>query len=244
MKFAEVMHQTPEVASRIDHLLDAVPTVSAAWVRFLLTATESYRVFAALDNELFICDSPIDGPLLITSATSGEGRTSLALLLAVLSAVADTKRRVLLVDGDSTGNGVGKLLGQTGRGLAEFLAEKATMDECVRATPLPNLQVVPWCEATGPMPHFTARGFARFVDSVRTGHDLIVFDAPAAGQNKQVLSMARCIGSVLLVIRYSGPTREQVAEVALELRRAKANILGCILNRREFVIPDMLYGHR
>lgn len=244
MKFSEVAQQAPELASRIDLLLDAVPRAAVNWVRFLLTAAESYRAFTAIDNELFICDNPIDGPLLITSATGGEGRTSLALLLAVLAAVADTKRNVLLVDGDSTGNGVGKLLGQTGKGLAEFMAEKATKDECVRATPLPNLQLVPWCEAIGPMPHFTARGFARFVDSVRTDHDLIVFDAPAAGQNKQVLSMARCIGSVLLVIRYSGPTREQVAEVVGELRRAKANILGCVLNQRELVIPDMLYGHR
>jgi Mrp family chromosome partitioning ATPase len=230
----------------VEPLLRAAAAEARVWLRPLLTNPESYRAFSALDNELFIRAEPFDGPLLIASSTRGEGRTVVAVLLSVLACAVDPSRRILLVDGDGNHGQLGKLLGlaEDAAGLSEFAEGQARLEDCVHATALPNLFLVPAARSGHRSAYLSPKGFESFVDLIRDQYDLTVIDSPAGGQSKHILSMARCVRNVLLVVKYGGPTREQLVELVTELRRARAEVLGCILNQREFVVPNLFYGHR
>ncbi|MEW6676496.1 MAG: hypothetical protein AB1421_01115 [Pseudomonadota bacterium] len=228
-------------------LMAALPSATQSWLSTLLAHPAAQQVFTALENELFIRETPFEGPLLVCSATRGEGRTVLALLLAISAAGLDPSRRVLLVDGDTLHGHLGDVFGVPAAhpGLTEFVASPGiSLADAVYPTAQANLAVMT-TGSNGLKPRYLApQAFERLIETARSAYDLIIVDTPAGGQNKGILSMARCVRDILLVVRYGGPTREQVQEFIAEARRAEARILGCVLNQREYVIPNLLYGPR
>ena len=226
-------------------LIAVMPPQEARWWGKLLRSTAAYDTFTALENELFVGkEGAYGGPLLIASATRGEGRTTLVLLLAVLSSIFDPSRRILMVDADTDHGRLSTLFGPGQRrgGLRELFDTSATIDECIAPTALPNLWLMPLAREPRGAIRLAPMQFQQFIDAVRPRFDLIVVDSPAAGANRGVLSLASILRNVLIVVKYGGPTREQVASLTADLARIDVSVLGCVLNQREFVVPRFLYG--
>lgn len=229
----------------VSPLIAAWPPQDARWLARLFRSKAAYEVFTALENELFVGkEGAYSGPLLIASATRGEGRSTIALLLAVLSSAFDRSRRILLVDADTDAGGLTALFGAAGRraGLRELFDGTATTDDCIVPTALPNLWMTPLANDARTGVRLAPLPFKRFVDDVRIKFDLIVIDSPAAGGNRGVLSLASIVRNILIVVKYGGPTREQVVNLKSDLERTGASVLGCVLNQREFVVPRFFYG--
>lgn len=235
-----------EIESLIAPLLAAVPATEAQWLASLFRAPTTHETFTALDNELFIRDDRVASPLLVASATRGEGRTTIALLLAVLTSVLDPSRQVLLVDGDIDNGKLAATLGihASKAGLGEFFDGKASVAECIHATAIANLSVVPVAAGAGASIRLSPKGFEKFMAGVPENFDLIIVDSAAGGPNKGILSMASVVRNALLIVKYGGPTREQVATLLGDINRAGAQVIGCLINQREYVVPHFLYGHR
>lgn len=235
-----------DAVARIDPLLRLVPGSDLAHLRRLLTAPEAHDAFMALDNELFVHNRDAGTELMVASATRGEGRTTFALLLAVLTCAADADRRVLLVDGDFDNGCLGRVFGieDGAPGLADYFDGKAQADQAVHATALPNLLLAPVSLGSRTPVRFAPRRFRCFMEDIRGRYDLVVVDTPAGGPNKAVISMASVVKRVLLVVKYGGPTREQVIQLMDNLARSGGEVMGAVLNLREYVVPRMMYGQR
>jgi len=219
-----------EIEARVQPLLKAASASDSGWLARLLCAPAAHAAFTALDNELFIRDQHVSGPLLIASASRGEGRTTLALLLAVMTCALDPTRRVLLVDADVDSGRLANMLGlsDASRGLGEWFDGGASLDECIHATALPNLWLTPLSGHPGRPIRLSPKSFHDFIDGVRNRFDLTVVDSPAT----------------LLVVKYGGPTSEQIVKLLGDLGRAGAQVLGCVLNQREYEVPKVFYGQR
>jgi len=235
-----------EIEARVQPLLKAASASDRSWLARLLCAPAAHAAFTALDNELFIRDQHVSGPLLIASASRGEGRTTLALLLAVMTCALDPTRRVLLVDADVDSGRLANMLGlpDASRGLGEWFDGGASLDECIHATALPNLWLTPLSGRPGRPIRLSPKSFHDFIDGVRNRFDLTVVDSPAGNQNRAILSMAAVIQTTLLVVKYGGPTSEQIVKLLGDLGRAGAQVLGCVLNQREYEVPKVFYGQR
>ena len=89
--------------------------------------------------------SHLDDPprvVLITSALSGEGKTSLSCHLA--TSLARGGRKTLLMDGDLRRPAIDHLFDlSSAPGLSEVLRGEAILEESIQATPVPNLMVLP-----------------------------------------------------------------------------------------------------
>jgi len=230
---------------RIAPLLDGAKPADAPWLRALLTERETVRTFAAVDSELFVRGRTSNHAIAVTSAARAEGRTTLALVLAVMTAALDASKRVLLVDADIDNGRLGETLGLEAHapGLAELFAGRVSPAQAMHPTALANLSLTPVASRGARALALAPNAFEAFLDDARTRFDLIVIDTPSGG-NKSVISIAKLVGHALLVVRYAGPTREQVASFLADLNRAGSEVIGCVMNRREYVVPALLYGHR
>ena len=234
-----------DIETGLSPLIAAMPPREARWLGRLLRSPAAYDAFTALENELFVGkEGAYSGPLLIASATRGEGRTTMALLLAVLSSAFDRSRRILLVDADTDDGHLSRLFGPGPwrGGLSELFDGSASIDECIEPTALPNLWLTPQARDPQGAIRLSPVPFKQFIEEARNRFDLVVVDSPAAGLNRGVLSLASVVRNVLVVVKYGGPTREQVASLTADLQRIEASVLGCVLNQREFVVPRFFYG--
>ena len=76
---------------------------------------------------------------------------------------------------------------------------------------------------------------------MRQTFDFIVLDGPPVFRASETRLIASKVDATILVIR-SGITRKQIAYRAIqELETAGGKVLGTVLNRRKYYIPDWLY---
>ncbi len=225
-------------------LLDALTEKAS---RRILGSETAFRLYSRLDGELHLARGG-DGSLalLVASAQAGEGRSTIALLLAGLAAAYDPARRVLLADCDVTSNRLARRLGRPADepGLHEWMTGAAPLAECQRAGPLPNLTILPGCASGSARNKFNHQRFAEWARLARQSHDLVIVDSPAAGENRDVVSAAKAIGDVMVIVKHRGPYRQQVQSLVGQLRDADANILGVVLNERIYPVPRLFYGRK
>jgi capsular exopolysaccharide synthesis family protein len=182
--------------------------------------------------------------LMVVSAVSGEGSSTIASNLAV-SLAHSSSLTVLMIDGNFRRPTVSEAFQlEKEKGLADLILGRMCIEDVLKKTKLPNLFVITSGEYEGnPADLFVAPRFKTFIDEVRGKFDYIIFDAAPLATYADSALLARCVDGVILVVQ-AGKTRWEVAQRArAQLEIAKAKILGVVLNRRKYVIPDFLYRH-
>ena len=169
--------------------------------------------------------------IVLTSAEPGEGKTTLAVYLAIANAARGTK--TLLVDGDLRRPSIHSRFGLTPRkGLSDILTgASAWQDVVVPAEHRQNLSLLP----AGPGSHRAADligpRLAELLDEFAKEYDLVILDSPPLLGFAECLQMANAADGVLIVSRAGETKRKAVATVVSTLRRLHVNIVGVILNQ-------------
>ena len=174
--------------------------------------------------------SNVPKSVLITSALPGEGKSTLALSLAM--AHAEQGKRTLLIDADLRQPAIERLVRlDPDAGLAEVLAHRSHWSSATRSVPgRPNLSVL----GSGlPLPLALAligpqmRGI---LDQATLDFDLVVLDSPPLLGCAETLELAAAADLAVLAVR-SGQTPMKSLAVAVEtLRRVSVPIAGIVLN--------------
>jgi succinoglycan biosynthesis transport protein ExoP len=192
---------------------------------------EPYRILrSALDFAAVA--RPLD-TLMVTSAVSGEGKTTVAVDLA--HAMALTGRRTVLVELDLRRPTFTEHFDlEPGRGLTTALTGRATLAEVlVEPLPeLPNLLVLP----AGRIPHNPAEllGSTRIdeiIAELATGESMVIVDAPPLNPvaDAQVLLNDQVINAALLVGRVERTTRDEVRRARAILDRHIVEPVGLVV---------------
>lgn len=168
---------------------------------------------------------------MITSAESGEGKSTLAALLAL--AVAQTGSRVVLVDCDLRLPAQHRLFGLPNDvGLSTLLSGRSSLAETLQYDKATGVTLLP----AGPRPSRPAELLAspRMADVIRClkqQFDTVLVDAPALLAVADASILAHLMEQILLVV-LSGQTREEAAHAAQEqLMLVQAQLSGIVLNR-------------
>lgn len=190
-------------------------------------AVESYR---ALRTRLMRMQA-VEGlrSLVLTSAFPGEGKTLIALNLALCYAQLHGMR-VLLVDADLRTRGLSRLLGPTaGPGLAGILGGRAQAEQAILATHLPNLYVLEaGTPSVSPPELFSGSEWKEFVGWTSESFKLILVDSPPVLPLADFELIAAGCGGVLVVVRASHTQREvlQRAVKAVDSKKLRGVILN------------------
>jgi Mrp family chromosome partitioning ATPase len=158
--------------------------------------------------------------VLVCSPLPGEGKTFCATNLA-LAIAAEKDSEVVLVDADFAKPSILSTLGLTGRrGLMDALADPTIrVEECVIATDVPGLFVLPAGNATNSDSEFLASGRTSAVlDRLTQGapNRMAIFDSPPALAASPAAELAKHAGQALVVAR-ADVTGQSALEDALSL---------------------------
>ena len=201
-------------------------------------AVESYR---ALCNVILLSSSQNSTKMLvITSATPGEGKSTVSCNLA--TALAQRGRKVLLVDADLRSSPLRAQAGTFSQGLTTMCQVGSAEHPRYRLiASLPNLDVLPaGIRPTDPAVLDSVR-MQELMTAWRAGYDHIIIDTPPVLLFADALGLASRADAVILVARSGVSRRNEVLRARDLLARSGANLLGFILNAVKF--PEYYYGY-
>jgi Mrp family chromosome partitioning ATPase len=81
---------------------------------------------------------------------------------------------------------------------------------------------------------------AASVNKLRSKYRYILIDCPSLKETPDALRLAPLVDGIVLVIEANRTQKEQILYAERTLERAKGRILGHVLNKRTYVIPDWL----
>jgi polysaccharide biosynthesis transport protein len=187
------------------------------------------EAFAALRTAVLLNDE-VWSPrtLLITSAQSAEGKTTVSINLAL--SLAALGHRVLLIDANMRFPCVHHALSlQDGPGLVDILRRDVDWRDCRRLDVTPNLDVIA-CgeEAANPADLLALPRMRDMVSDASREYAYVVIDSPAMLANPaDVRSLSAIADSVLLTVRQGTTPRQSVLLALAQLNR----VSGVVLNQ-------------
>lgn len=168
--------------------------------------------------------------VVVTSAVAGEGKTTTACNLAVT--LAESGRRVLLVEADMRRPQVATYLGLEGRvGLTDVLVGTVDLADVVQPWGTDGLHVL----AAGTLPPnpselLGSEVMHALVARMRAAYDVVVLDTPPVLPVTDASVAAVHASCVVLVVRQGRTTRDQVRQAVEALRAVDAPVAGTVLN--------------
>lgn len=166
----------------------------------------------------------------ITSALPGDGKTTTALCLGRVSAMAGTS--TLVVDCDLRRRLLTKALHpDVDKGLLEALSGEATLDAVIRKDERTGLDMLPVAETTfTPRDVFGSNAFHALLDQLKGRYDQVILDTAPVLAVADTRAIAAAADGVLFAARWKKSAVGVVRKALTELRASQANVLGVVLN--------------
>jgi len=189
---------------------------------------ENFRLLRS-NIEFFQISNPLK-TILITSPNQGNGKTTIALNLAI--SISQGEQDVLLVDADLRRPAVHKQLDiPQNPGLSDVIRNKADVDEVVRDWKQDSLKVI---TAGDIPPNITeivgSKRISSILGDIREKHELVIVDAPPLIIADSYNLAAKVDGVILILV--PGETAEDQAKTIKEqLDRSNARLLGIVFNK-------------
>ena len=178
----------------------------------------------------------------ITSCFDGEGKTISAINIAYgLSVYAG--RNVLLVDGNLNAPQIHRLFNvDIYPGLRDILYSNIRLEEVIAPTQYSNLSIMTGGSTTSDRPvPYNEDAMKALLGQVREQFDYVIFDGNSVFGSSEVVSFAKYFDAVILVVECEKTKWELIQMASEKIQKAGGNVLGVVLNKREYYVPDSIY---
>ncbi len=187
-----------------------------------------------------------NAPILVSSSMQGEGKSNLASNLAV--AIAQTGKRVLLIDGDLRRSRLHKVFKVSPeKGLSNLWdKDPAKADYAANVQPAPEVEnlfiVTAGQRPPNPTELLNTPRLADFLKWAQNEYDQVIVDCPAILPVADTMLWGKYIPRTIFVIRY-GKTNVRAAQMALDkLQKAGVKILGAVIGHYRTQGGGLGYG--
>lgn len=207
-------------------------------------SAENFR--AIRTSLLFSTESAPPRVLVVASAVPGDGRTTVAVNLAIVLAMAG--RRVLLIDADLRRPQMARRLGLSGgTGLTNVLDGTADLDDVVQPWGEHKLEVLDAGPSVAdPSEMLGSPQMRLLLAALRHTHDHVIIDTPALLPFTDAAVVGALSDGCLLTARFARTPRDRLAEAAASLSRTNPELVGVVLTRvpRRAAVPGRYRGGR
>lgn len=211
-------------------MLGAVPSVAELQSGLISREhfLESYRLIRASLSNLGP-DGGAPRSILVTSAQAAEGKTSLAVSLAI--SLAEPGCRVLLIDGDIQAPQIGRLLNLQSRGdLRELLTGQRDLAQCVTHSGIGGLDVLTGhSNGQTARPMLNMRSARDLIRQAVEQYDHVVVDSPPALGAADSLVWAHAVEGVILTSLVDYSDRKAIKLACQRLLSVGAKLLGSVV---------------
>jgi len=186
--------------------------------------------FRSLRSNLIRNVGPTSNRLLFVSPWPSEGKSMVCANMGV--AFAQIGKKVLVADLDLRRPTLGTLFGlESKTGMAEILADGASLASQVQVTDIPNLSFLPGGRMiASPADLVSSERMRPIFDEMGRSADVVLLDSPPLSLFAEGMILSTLADGVVLVLNPKRWKGEQEVEVKKGIEEAGARILGIVLN--------------
>jgi protein-tyrosine kinase len=190
--------------------------------------TDQFRTIAT--NILFSIPDHPQKTILVTSAAAEEGKSLLAVNLAII--LARIGKRILLIDADMRNPKIHSMLKlKRSPGLSDILAGQTQLSSALQYANIQGLYAIPAGTRTpNPVELLISQRMATFVQFMREKFDFIIIDTTPVMMLSDPLVLAPLVDGVVVVVRSGVTPRPAIKKAVEQLQRINAMIVGAVLN--------------
>jgi capsular exopolysaccharide synthesis family protein len=178
--------------------------------------------------------------IMVSSSTGEEGTTDVVVGLGMTLA-GDMGRKTAIVDCNLHHPEIHLRFGMPDVGLGEYLTGRIPMEQALSNTIVPNLYILPLGRGVASLAAFGNDRLEKLIAELRSNFDYVLIDSAPVSVHPECVVLCNKVDGVILVVRYGNTRREIVTRAKEIITRADGRILGVVLNRRKFPIPEFLY---
>jgi succinoglycan biosynthesis transport protein ExoP len=169
--------------------------------------------------------------IVITSSIPGEGKSTMAINLAV--SLADTGARVILVDADLRRPSIADYAGIEGNvGLTTVLIGRADVEDVVQPLGTTTLDLLPSGQIPpNPSELLGSPAMIGLLDRLTASYDTVLLDSPPLLPVTDGAVLSKLAHGALVVVGTDRIHRPQLQETLGSLQTAGAHVLGLVLNK-------------
>lgn len=183
--------------------------------------------------------------MLVTSAQSGEGKTTSSVNLA--AGLASAGGRVVIVDADLRRPSVSKYFNLPPGlpGLVEIITGQATISEVSKDDIIRRVTIIP----SGKIPPNPAEllgspEMVQIIDDLVALYDYVIIDSPPILPVTDSVILSRYVDGVVLVVKGAATPKKVVKDARDRLISIGARVLGVVLNDVDITSGDYYYYNR
>ena len=193
------------------------------------------EAFKRLRANMMIALSSKQGKVVgVTSAQAAEGKSTVTINLAY--SLAELGGSVMLIDCDMRRPAIHDNVGANqSPGLSDVLMGKVNLNDAVvtyrSSTDDTSYDIVTGGEIPDhPSELLNSGRFQKLIEVVSAAYDYVILDLPPVGPVIDAVVASKCTDGLLVVIRENHCPRFVLDDCMAQLKYAKANILGFVLN--------------
>jgi len=187
--------------------------------------------FSSLDTEL--------KSIVVTSSGPGEGKSTVMSNLAIT--MAESGKRVILIDCDFRKPSIHKKMGITNSvGLTNILVQNIKKEDCMVESSVKNLFIL----TSGPIPPNPAellgtKKMKDFIEELKSEFDMVLIDAPPvlAVTDAQILSTI--VDGVIFVASYGEAQKNALVDAKELINKVGGKVIGIVFNK----VPEAVSGY-
>jgi len=169
--------------------------------------------------------------IVITSPGPQEGKTTTLSNLGI--AIADSQKKVLLVDADMRKPRLHQVFeNKNDIGLSSFLSGQASFEDLIKKTKIDNISFVSGgLHSPNPSELISSHKMKEFIDKAKERFDFIIFDTPPIAVVTDAVILSKVVDGTIIVLESDKTGKRVLPRIDRMLSDAKARIIGIILNK-------------
>ncbi len=181
----------------------------------------------------------------ISSAESGEGRTSIALSLG-LQVRESLSESVLVVEANLRKPGMAKLVGisKNDPGLSDILSGNIEPDKVIKSLGLGSCDVLvagTLDDSVKSSKLVNKQNLHDILTNLSGRYEYIVLETAPLNRFPEAQLIAGLVDGVVLAVKAGSTSRESISLAMKKVESAGGKILGVVLNQKQFYLPNWLY---
>ncbi len=181
---------------------------------------------------LHLSGKPQVKTVLLTAASAGEGKSSMALALATY--LVSLGHRVLVIDADLRTPDIARLANvDETPGLSDVLSGKMIASSAIRRDER-GISILPaGHDVEGQVDLLTAERLRGLIDGLKESYDYILLDSAPVLASSDAETAARVVDMVIMVVAYARTSRKNLKKAAETLRQFAPEMPSVILNKAD-----------